>query len=47
MSKIHPFPIQTITISLDFGTQKIMVGRLAQTQGKIYFQYDEAFLQRE
>ena len=47
MSKIHPFPIQTITVSLDFGTQKIMVGRLAQTQGKIYFQYDEAFLQRE
>lgn len=38
--------IEIVKVSLDFPAGMINVGRLALSQGKIYFEYDATFLER-
>ncbi len=39
-------PIKEIKVGLDFGTTSFAVGRLAEREGRIYFEYDAAFIKR-
>lgn len=41
---ITALPITDFTVSLDFGTSRIKVGRLILHERTIYFSYDEDFL---
>ncbi|NCC91620.1 MAG: type II toxin-antitoxin system HipA family toxin, partial [Spirochaetia bacterium] len=41
-----PSSVEVIQVSLDFGKGKIPVGRLARSQGTIYFAYESDFLER-
>ncbi|MEM9325681.1 MAG: type II toxin-antitoxin system HipA family toxin [Bacteroidota bacterium] len=41
---IKYIPLRTLKVSLDFGEEKIPVGRLAIRDGKIYFEYDASIL---
>lgn len=41
-----PSSVEVIQVGLDFGKGKIPVGRLARSQGTIYFAYESDFLER-
>ena len=37
--------VNEIKVSLDFGTKRIAVGRLAMRERKVYFEYDRSFIE--
>ena len=46
MVKLKFIPRTTLNVSLRFGEEVFPIGRLAQREEKIYFAYDEVFLQK-
>ena len=37
--------VNEIKVSLDFGTKRIAVGRLAMRERKVYFEYERSFIE--
>ena len=40
-------PTELLQVALDFGSEEVAVGRMAQKDGKIWFEYDASFVEGE